>query len=400
VNNDTLRAWWFARQGLDGSLTSAGASKVLERAGWSRSVGGASPYLGLFARAGITREQADKAVSKLDIHELPSARGCTYVVPKSDFALALKVGQTFQESGDIATAKRHLGVTEKELDKLSEKVVRALEKTSLDPKELKQLLGDSVRNLGDAGKKRGMTTTLPLVLGRLQSQGEIRRVPVDGRLDQQRYKYARWNPNPLAKCKLDDDEAFIELAKKYFRWIGPASVANFQWFSGLGVKAAKEAVSYLNLAPIAQNDDRMMFKDDLEQLKAFKPPKNEQYALVGSIDSILLHRRNIADLLEDKDTAQKMVGEKGLQQIGHLMDLTNHAILDRGRIVGLWEFDPFAGEIVWCSFIKPTPAMKKAVKQMQQFVSDQLGDARSFSLDGPEARKPKLAALRKLGGMA
>ena len=35
-------------------------------------------------------------------------------------------------------------------------------------------------------------------------------------------------------------ESFTELARRYFRWIGPATLAEFQWFAGLGVKAAKD----------------------------------------------------------------------------------------------------------------------------------------------------------------
>jgi hypothetical protein len=68
---------------------------VLERSGGTRSVGGVGPYLTLFARAGTSREAADAAVAALDIHELPTARGCTYVLPASDFALGLAVGQQF-----------------------------------------------------------------------------------------------------------------------------------------------------------------------------------------------------------------------------------------------------------------------------------------------------------------
>jgi len=68
---------------------------VLNEAGWARSVGGANPYLTLFARAGLGRAAVDAAVAALEIHELPSARGCTYVVPAGDFALALTVGQAF-----------------------------------------------------------------------------------------------------------------------------------------------------------------------------------------------------------------------------------------------------------------------------------------------------------------
>lgn len=95
IDSTKLRAWWAYRQGLDGSLAGASAGSVLERSGWARSVGGIGPYLTLLSRAGINHEAADNAVSRFEIHELPSARGCTYVLPASDFALGLKVGQGF-----------------------------------------------------------------------------------------------------------------------------------------------------------------------------------------------------------------------------------------------------------------------------------------------------------------
>ena len=92
MDETRLRAWWSHRQGLDGSLAGASPTEVLDRAGWARSVGGAGPYLTLFARAGTGRDEADRALAERQIHELPSARGCTYVLPASDFALGLAVG--------------------------------------------------------------------------------------------------------------------------------------------------------------------------------------------------------------------------------------------------------------------------------------------------------------------
>src|SRR5258708_30168064 len=87
-----LRAWRWRKQGLDGSLAGQTAAEVLARTGWARSVGGAAPYLTLFARAGLRRAEVDAAVAKLEIHELPCARGCTYVVPAVDYPLALAAG--------------------------------------------------------------------------------------------------------------------------------------------------------------------------------------------------------------------------------------------------------------------------------------------------------------------
>src|SRR5579862_9507728 len=166
VDPAKLRAWYAHRQGLDGSLEKKSATEVLKRAGWARSVGGVSPYLALFARAGISREQADAAAGNLEIYELPSARGCTYVLPAEDFALGLAAGQAFQ--GEIKTAAK-LGVTEKEIGKLCESVVSALAKGPLDPDGLHESCGKAVRNLGEEGKKKGLTTTLPVALEKLQA---------------------------------------------------------------------------------------------------------------------------------------------------------------------------------------------------------------------------------------
>src|SRR5262245_60020010 len=116
MDDARIRAWWSHRQGLDGSLEGKTPAEVLEKSGWARSVGGVSPYLTLFSRAHISREATDKAIAQVQIHELPSARGCTYVLPASDFALGLKVGESFG-SAEMKTASK-LGVTEKEVDKL------------------------------------------------------------------------------------------------------------------------------------------------------------------------------------------------------------------------------------------------------------------------------------------
>ena len=80
-----------------------------------------------------------------------------------------------------------------------------------------------------------------------------------------------------------------------------------------------------------------------------------------------------------------------------LVDLSAHAILDRGRLIGFWEFDFDAQEIVWATFAgKKDKALRLVIDETEAFVRDQLGDARSFSLDSPKSRQPKLKALRAL----
>jgi hypothetical protein len=386
--NEKLRAWWSHRQGLDGRLTGASAADVLAQTGWARSVGGVGPYLTILARAGTSRDAVDTAVSKLAIHELPAARGCTYVVPAVHFALALTAGEPF-EGAEMKTAAK-LGVTEKEVDKLCDAVLKALEKGPLDPDGIREATGKASRNLGEEGKKKGLTTTLPLALGRLQVSGDIRRVPVNGRLDQQRYRYALWNPNPRAKFKLSAEKVHTELARLYFTWAGPATIAEFQWFAALSGKAAKTAIEPLELDPL--DGDRLMLPGDRDQFEAFKIPKHPNYTLVSSIDGISLLRRDLPSLMDAPDLKKLVRGSAS-----GLLDLPNHGIFDRGRLVGIWEYDPEAQSIAWLPFIPKNKDLEKAVKSTEEYVRDQLGDARSFSLDSPKSRAPKIAALREAG---
>lgn len=390
-----IRAWWFARQGLDQPRESTPA-EVLERTGWARSVGGANPYLSLFMRAELHRETVDRALQSQDIHELPSARGCTYVVPKAHYALALSVGLPEGDAQDVATAKKYLGVTEAELEKLEQKIIEGLAPGPADPRELKETVGAAARSLGEEGKKRGSTTTLPMALGRLQGKGLIRRISTDGRLDNQRYKYALWEPSPMTSYKVTRGDSHTELARQYFKWIGPATAANFQRFSGLGVKAAKDAIAPLHLAPIEPGSEFLLHPEDVDAFRSFVVPKHERIALVGSIDGLVHLRRDLSAHLDPQDKDRKMQGEKGLVPVNEVFDLTSHGIFDRGRLIGLWEYDTEAQEIVWMTFGVPTKAVKNAIAKMETFIRDELGDARSFSLDSPASRRPKLEFLRSL----
>jgi hypothetical protein len=395
---EKLRAWWFHRQGLDGQFAGKSAAKVLERTGWVRGLGGVGTYLALYARAGLSRESVDGAIAKLQIHELPAARGCTYIVPASDFALALRAGEPF-EGAEMKTALK-LGVTEKEIAKLCGAVLKALEKEPLDPDGIRAAVGGASRSLGEEGKKKGMTTTLPTALGKLQAAGEIRRVSTNGRLDQQRYRYALWRPNPLAKFKMPPEEINIELARRFFSWTGPATFAEFQTFLGSSVKAAKVAIEALKIEVVALKvtsdlGDWLMLPADRDAFESFKVPKQAQYVLVSSIDGLSLFRREFKNLIGEADWNREAYCDKGVTKLGALGDLHSHAIFDRGRLVGLWEFDPEANSMVWASFIPKNKNLEKAVARTEEFVREQLGDARGYSLDSVKSRAPRLAALRK-----
>ncbi|MDH6577551.1 crosslink repair DNA glycosylase YcaQ family protein [Kitasatospora sp. MAP5-34] len=388
-----LRAWWAHRQWLDGAQagTHVGASpaEVLAATGWARSVGGAAPYLGLFARAALDRAVVDAAVAALDVHELPSARGCTYVLPASDFALGLAAGAAAPE-GSLAAAEKHLGVSRDEIEKLCLSISRALPQghspgRPLDPAAIREAVGGEVRGLGEAGKKRGLSTTLPLALGLLQARGLIRRVPVNGRLDQQRYGYVGWDQPVKGSA--------AELAERYFSWAAPASLRHFRWFTGFTSATAKAAVAPLGLVTLPGTD--LLIPPQLaDELASFSIPPDPAYTLLAGIDGLHLLHRDLSRLLDPADAALPVPGARAGRSFGGDADPQTHIVVDRGRIVGLWEYDTAEQEIVHQLFVPTDAALRDTIARTETFVRDQLGDARGFSLDSPRSRAPKITAIR------
>jgi hypothetical protein len=387
VDTARLRAWWWHRQGLDDGTPRAPA-EVLARTGWARSVGGSNPYLSLFARAGIGRVAADSAVAALDIHELPSVRGCTYVLPSVHFGLGLQLGRAAPEA-DLRVLEK-LGVPRSEVDRLAAAVLSTLDDgAALDPAQLKDRLGDLVRNLGEEGRKRGQTTTLPSALGLLQAAGEIRRVPAKGRLDQQRFSYVRWT---LPDSGRTDEQARTDLASLYFDWTGPATAGHFRWFSGFSAAQTKAALAPLDLVELGEG--HLLPAGLASEYEAYRPPAKPRYSMLAGIDALVLLRRDVPGLLDqsDVDALERL-------QRGGITDLADHAIVDRGRLVGVWQYDVEAGELVTRLLDggRPDKALREVIDRTATFVREDLGDARSFSLDSPKARAPRIAALRFRG---
>ena len=388
MDSATQRAWNWHKQGLDGSLMGATAAEVLGTAGWARSIGGANPYLTLFARGGVRREQADADLAALRIHELPTPRGCTYVLGENDFAWALSLGQGAAE----ATAKvlDKLGVDRSEIQALADKTLKLLASTDgpLDPKQLKERLGDAVRSLGEEGKKKGASTTLPTVLGLLQADGRIRRVPVNGRLDVQRYAYTAW---ALLASSESPEQARTKLMENYLRWTGGATLKQTQWFTAFTVAQTKAALAAVGAveSTVVDPGGLWMLPVDAEAAANFALPEEEQIQLLAGSDSLFLLRRNSADHVAQEDQGPGI----GKEKLALTADLPDHPIVDRGRIIGLWQYDPGAERIAYWTFQPPTAAVAQRIREVENFIREDLGDFRSFSLDSPSSRQTRIDAL-------
>jgi hypothetical protein len=136
-----------------------------------------------------------------------------------------------------------------------------------------------------------------------------------------------------------------------------------------------------------------MFRDDLEELRATPAGAgHEGVSFVASLDNLVHLRRAVQPHLSEEDAKRRIPGAR--QLIGTVMDLEFHPIVERGRIVGLWDWDGIEGELVWTTFAPRSKAVAAAASAFEKFVGAELGDVRSFSLDSPESRRKRIAALR------
>lgn len=389
---DKIRAYLAHRQGLLAFLTKSNR-EVLSDVGWVRSVGGHNIYIALHSRNGSNKAQTDQDAKNHQIYEFASARGCTYFLPSDDFQVGIKAGQGFNDASAIRTAKTKLGFTDEDLIKLKSGIVNSLKNGALDTGGIKKELGDLVVNFGEAGKKVGQTTSLSLGLLSLQAEAQIRRVPKGWTLEAQSYEYELFPNAPVVDDSYLKDQCYTDLAQKYWNWIGIASLAHFQWFSGLGVGAAKKATDGLNLVPV-EGTDLFIHADNEADFRNFEVPKEPVYRLITALDSLFLLRREVESLFDPKDLAGTGENEKRGGGLVASNDLRNHAIVDRGRIVGLWEYETSSQSLVTALFVPMNEELESEIRRTEAFIRDELGDCRSFSLDSPKSRQATIDQLR------
>lgn len=359
-----------------------GVAECLAQTGWARTVGGSNPYLHIWARTGHNREEVDAAAARGEVMELPCARGCTYLVPAAHAGLALAVGRGFSDAAQLRTAKNKLGVTDEDIQRYCDDVLEALAGGPMTPAAMKDALGDRVVNFGEAGKKAGITSSLALALNPLRSQGRVRNVPTNGRLDNERYEYVLWTDAPAAP-----ENADAEFARLYWQWNDAATLDEFRWFSGFGAGRAKQAVAGIELAE-CEGGLRLASRGEVD-------PGVAATRAVGHIDNLFHLRRTLAEHLTLAATKHPVW--EALPP-GMLGNLPGQGWVREGMLIGVWDFDVERGEVVSLCFEQAPDDFDAELARLQEYVAGQLGEVRCHSLDGVKNQQKRIAAMRSCGG--
>jgi hypothetical protein len=394
------RRVWAWRQGLGAAPPAAD--------GWLRAIGGVDPYLSLWARdPSLTRAAVDASVAAGELRVVPGIRGCMWVVPRAEVGLALGLGDADNRKRMLREAAA-LGVDAAELSGLGLAIVAALGAGPLSNDALRAALPDgAVRSLGEAGKKKGLGTTLPTALRLLEGAGQVVRLQAGGGIDANRYLWAlpAALPGPATPPDTDVDAMSRALAERYFRWAGPATVSELVDFSGFGKRAASAATEALALVPVAVDglDEPALYPEDaLADLdRALAAPQGTVHLLPAQDNLMAL--RTKPSLLAD--TAHHAIELPSMGSVTRTTTVAEsrwwnmHPLVVDGRFAGVWEWDMDAEEVVYAAFSPLSEAAHAAAAaraaSLAVFIRDSLGGVvRSNALDSDARQRARLAWVR------
>ena len=394
VDTATLRAYWSHRQGLDGSLTGAPGAAVLERVGWARSVGGTLPISPCSAGRACARAGWTPTSPPCAFTNCPRLATAPMSCPARDFALAPMVGGGASRSRGTARAAEKLGVTREEVDVLAERVLEQLHDTggAADPAALRKSLASTSAVSATRASARASRRPCPSPWGSSRPTAGSVACPSTGGSTSSGFAHP-WPDVPTSRALSTARERFSPSTIGVARHREPSAFPVVRVDSR---SPRSKAVAELGLEPVA-GTDLLGTPASLTELRSYAVPRPPRSPSSGGLThSCSFGATSTGSPTRPTASIPARPGP-GTAAGGSLTDLPHQGIVDRGRLIGLWDYDPGAEDVVWAPITRLTAAQRlatqDAVARTAAYVRDDLGDNRGMSLDSPKGA-PRLAALR------
>ncbi len=401
-----------AQQFAGPAKTKARPQKTPTSIGYVRTLGGADAYLAARARMpGLTRGDLDALVTEETLRVVPAVRGCIYLVPAAEAALCLRVARTQSATRDARDAER-AGIRAGELDKVAAAVLASLRADGPETTDglRRRLPAGTIRSLGERGKKVGVSSPLPPALRQLEFAGRIARIPVEGRLDHEKYVWHPTTVDPFASAGLPEEPERLhgQLLTRFLDFAGVTELPAFCAWSGLTQRDAKAALPHAQFEPVlaAGLGQGAMATAALGTLLRAVDRADEATALLPFEDNLMHQAGGLASFVAPPFHALPVPtwgeGKRVLHPLGSSRHVLFRSILADGRIRGFWEYDPDARAVVTHVFDPPAKAARAAIEEVaaetSTFLREQIGHGRSFSLDDDDELRRRTAELRRMGG--
>lgn len=262
---------------------------------------------------GITNRLVEEAINKGDIIRTHILRPTWHFVTNEDVHWMLELCATRLKSAFFNYAKM-MGVDEA----LIAKAISAL------PQVLEEHGHSTRQEIGEHLNNRKITIDQDMVKY-VMSRAELDSIVCSGVVRGSKQTYALLHKQAPKTLHLSKEEALERLARQYFTSHGPATLADYVWWSGLSVTEAKKGIELIKQDFICEeiNGKSYWMKNDIHI-----PPRDTQTAfLLPAFDEFVVSYKDRSEIIEEEHY-RKVMTRTGI---------FSPTITLNGEIIGAWK---------------------------------------------------------------
>lgn len=272
----------------------------------------------------LTEDQIEDAFNQGEIIRTHVMRPTWHFVSADDIYWMLELTAP-QIRAVLNSRHRELGITEYLVNKcylVIEEAINSSEHQALSREELLQKLDQA-----------GIPTDLQRA-SHFMLRAEIDGIVCSGPVKAKKQTYALLSKRVPVRKTLTKDEALARLATSYFRSHGPATVADFSWWSGLSVTEARKGLETIkkDLTPMKIASETYWHSPSITETKKL----NDSVCLLPAYDEFLISYKDRSASITSEDH-KKAISSNGIFRPVILVD---------GQISGLWKKNITKGRIM------------------------------------------------------
>lgn len=285
--------------------------KCIEDIAGLNSITATTPYLSLFNRIKDFKKSMldEEMYEKKRLYRLRLMRSTLFIVTR-DF-LPIAYSATIDKTQKIyGRFHKYCNISEKELGKLRNEIIRILEKGERTAKEIRKEIGTDNKNVSPV--LRWLMEDIPLIRGR----------PL-GTWKSEQFRYSLVPQS--VELNMDKKKAKILLIEKFLASFGPATLKDLAWWGGFGKKESRNILK--EISTIDVGDGLLLLKKEAKDFDNFKVD-DESLLLMSAFDQyVITYKYSICP---------RLVTEKNLSNIYNKYGELYDPIIRNGRIVGRW----------------------------------------------------------------
>lgn len=306
------------------------------------SITAVTPYLSLFNRVKDFRKSMldEEMYEKKRLYRLRLMRGTLFIVTGNFLPIAYSA--TIDNTQRIyGRFRRYCNISEEELDKLRNDIVKTLQEGDKAAKEIRKAIGIDDKNVSRV--LRWLMEDIPLIRGR----------PI-GTWKSEQFRYFLLPKN--AECHMDKNQAKTLLIEKFLESFGPATLEDLTWWSGFRKKESKDILEKVSTVDIGEN---LLLLE--KEAKDFEVDSDSLLLMSGFDQYVITYKYSICP---------RLVTKKNLAIIYNKYGEFSDPIIRNGRIIGRWCIEEGKISHLLYEKIKNEREFHLKIREMEEFIKD------------------------------